>query len=63
MELLNHASVEMTKYAQKACNIGLEAVSEGQKIWNDILRETTTKASDFAKQGNNISGAKSKERE
>jgi len=62
MELLNNASVELTKYAQKACSIGLDAVSEGQKIWNDILRETTAKASDFAKQSN-VASMKTKERE
>lgn len=62
MELLNNASIEMTKYAQKAFNIGLEAVTESHKIWNDICHETHTKASDFAKHGN-VSGSKSKDRE
>ncbi|MHB1946777.1 MAG: phasin family protein [Gammaproteobacteria bacterium] len=62
MELINNASVEMTQYAQKACHIGLEAFSEGQKVWNDIFHETTAKAVDLTKR-TNTGSVKSKEKE
>lgn len=47
-EFLNATVAEMSKYAQRAVNIGLEAVSEANKIWMDMVRETSSKASDMA---------------
>lgn len=52
MELLNNASIEAHKYAQKACSIGLQAVTEVQNMWNDIFHDTTEKAAEMAKHVN-----------
>lgn len=49
MELINAASQEFTRYTQKACNIGLEAVTNANKIWTDMFHETSAKASDMIK--------------
>lgn len=61
MELMNKASVEMTQYAQKACDIGLEAFTESQKVLNDIFQETTAKTVDLTKRAH--TGVKAKERD
>ena len=62
MKIANAACLEMTKYTQKAMEIGMNAMSDASKVWTDVLRQTTTKASDFVKQGQGAAGNKEKER-
>lgn len=51
VKLANAASLEATKYIQKAMEIGLGAMSEMGKAWTEALNKTTSKVSDFAKTG------------
>ncbi len=50
-ELLNKASTEVSKYAQKACTIGLDAITQANKIWIDMFQEVSAKATDVIKTG------------
>lgn len=61
MKLMNTAYAELTKYTQKAMDIGMNALSEGGKIWNDLCRQSSFKATEFAKQG--VGGGKREGRE
>ncbi len=51
IKLANAANLEVTKYIQKAMEIGLGAMSEAGKVWTETLNKTTCKMSDFAKPG------------
>lgn len=62
MKMANVACQEMTKYTQRALDIGMNAMSEAGKIWTDLLRQSTDKASEFVKQTHGYAGHKDKEK-
>lgn len=52
MKLANACALEATKYAQKAMEIGMNAISEANKTWTESCNKATTKAADFVKTSN-----------
>ena len=53
LKVANAAFIEATRYAQKALEIGLNAVSETGRIWSDSVNKATNRAADFTKAKSN----------
>lgn len=50
-KLINDTNTEVVKYIQETNKIWFESCSEISKLFNDDLRNSISKASDFAKKG------------